>query len=267
MITKDMAKISPECLSLVNSAHTLIAGTTGSGKSVLLNTILYSLVKKNLCLNQQEILVLIDTKRVELKQWRTLRNAVHATEPEDVPQLLDSVIDLMDQRYDEMEGRETTDGHVYVVIDELADLLSTKGVLERIVKIGRLGRAAHIHLLACTQDPSRNTLTAQIMQNMTTCVALRCKDTTESKQIIRCPGAESLPKHGKAIVSDPDGYRVISIPVTPDEAINRLIIEANEAGAYLVGDIQGERPLYEPALEDYILTQNPSFEDLIGVMV
>lgn len=267
MITKDMAKISPECLSLVNTAHTLIAGTTGSGKSVLLNTILYSLVKKNLCLNEQEILVLIDTKRVELRQWKTLRNAVHVTEPEDVPQLLDKVIALMDERYDEMEGRETLDGHVYVVIDELADLLDTKGVLERIVKIGRLGRAAHIHLLACTQDPSRNTLTAQIMQNMTTCVALRCKDTTESKQIIRIPGAESLPKHGKAIVSDPEGYRVISIPVTPDEAIERLVFEANEAGAYLTGDIKGDRPLYDPALEEYILSFNPSFEDIVGVLI
>lgn len=231
MITSDMAKLSPECLSLVqNTAHTLIAGTTGSGKSVLLNTILYSLIKSDIVKGQVSTFYMIDPKRVELKMYKNFPTvSMYATEPEDALEVLDDAISLMEDRYDCMVGRETDRPHVYVVIDELADLLDTPGILERIVKIGRLGRAARIHLLMCTQDPSRNTLTAQIMQNMTTCVALRCKDITESKQIIRCSGAEYLPKHGKAIVSDQDGYRKISIPITPDEDIEALIDAATTA--------------------------------------
>lgn len=226
MLTENMAKISPECLSLVEgTAHTLIAGTTGSGKSVLLNTILYSIIKNNLVLGGQPYeFVFIDTKRVELKQYKNLPyTSIYTTEPEDVPKTLDVVIEAMDMRYQLMERKETTEPYIYVVIDELADLLTTKGVLERIVKIGRLGRAAHIHLIMCTQDPSRTTLTAQIMQNMTTCVALRCKDQIESKQIIGSAGAEGLPKHGKAIVSTPDGYKVITVPLTPDDDIDKIV--------------------------------------------
>lgn len=219
-----MTNISNECLSLVqNTAHTLIAGTTGAGKSVLLNSIMYSLIKD--CEDDPYVLphfYLVDTKRIELKLYRDLADE-YVTEPDEVPGMLDEVLDLMEDRYDSMEGKEYYGTHVYIVIDELADLLYTDGVLERIVRIGRLGRAARIHLLMCTQDPSRHTLTAQIMQNMTTCVALRCKDVTESKQIIRTPGAETLPKHGKAIVSDQDGYRVINIPLTPDEDIRYIV--------------------------------------------
>lgn len=226
MITKDMVKLSPECLSLVqNTAHTLIAGTTGSGKSVLLNTILYSLLKGyHEGLVDEVKFYLVDTKRIELKPYKdhpdTLR---YITEPEEAPDLLDDAIDEMENRYASMVGKESDAPETYIVIDELADLLDTPGVLERIVKIGRLGRAAHIHLLCCTQDPSRRTLSAQLMQNMTTCVALRCKNEIESKQIIGIKGAEELPRHGKAIVSDQDGYHVITIPLTPDKDIFALI--------------------------------------------
>lgn len=226
MITKDMAKVSKTCLSLAEgTAHTLIAGTTGSGKSVLLHDILYSLLKKGIADTESiPCFVLIDTKRVELKQYKPLKSlVVYESEPENVVALLDRVINAMDKRFEDMPGKETTEPHVYIVIDELADLLDTAGVLDRIVKIGRLGRAAHFHLLCCTQDPSRNTLSARLMQNFTTCVALRCKTDIESRQIIGIPGAESLPKHGKAIVSDPDGYNTIEVPLIPDKDIDDLV--------------------------------------------
>ena len=225
MITKDMAKVSLECLSLVKgTAHTLIAGTTGSGKSVLLNTILYSMIKKSLVGDDFGLLFLIDTKRVELKQYKDyIFTKGYVTEPEDVPAALDGIIEMMDGRYYNMPGKETTDPHVYIVIDELADVLTTRGVLDRIIKIGRLGRAAHIHLLCCTQDPSRYTLSAQLVQNFTTRVALHCADSIESKQIINVAGAEDLPDHGKAIVRDKKGRRMIDIPLTPDEDIDELM--------------------------------------------
>lgn len=264
MLTENMAKISPECLSLVEgTAHTLIAGTTGSGKSVLLNTILYSIIKKNMFLNENKYMfVFIDTKRVELKQYKNFpRTVMYITEPEDVPKSLDTVIQIMDDRYEAMEKKETEEAYIYVVIDELADLLATKGVLERIVKIGRLGRAAHIHLIMCTQDPSRTTLTAQIMQNMTTCVGLRCKDSTESRQIIGKMGCEDLPKHGKAIVSTPDGYRAINIPVTPDDDID-LIVQTQED---MCG--KGRQIFVNEALKQIFKEQDYLADNLIGIYV
>ena len=229
MITSNMAKLSPECLALVqNTAHTLIAGTTGSGKSVLLNTILYSMIKNDIISGKMTEFVMIDPKRVELKQYKKYKQCSrYVTEPEDALDTLDDVIDVMEDRYAEMVGKESTDHRIYVVIDELADLLDTPGILERIVKLGRLGRAAHIHLLMCTQDPSRHTLSAQIMQNVTTAVALRCKKDIESKQIIDAAGAEKLPRYGKAIVYDQDGYHTIRIPMIPDEDINELIESTN----------------------------------------
>ena len=226
MISKEMAKVSKTALSLVEgTAHTLIAGTTGCGKSVLLNSIIYSLLKVGIIDPKKfPFFVLIDTKRVELKQYKPLRHFIeYESEPERVGEVLDWVIREMDYRYDIMEGKETDLPYMYVVIDELADLLDSEGVLDQIVKIGRLGRAAHIHLLCCTQDPSRRTLSARLMQNFTTCVALRCKADYESRQIVGVAGAEDLPRHGLAIVSDADGLRKIETPFVPEEDIKELV--------------------------------------------
>lgn len=223
MITTKMTPPSAELRDLIiPTAHTLIAGTTGSGKSVLLNSILYSLL-----IDTSNLFYMADTKRVELKIYAKLERRVRrVTEPEEVGEMLSEVIDIMESRYESMDGKESKEPRIYVVIDELADLVDDddagKAVLKQLVKIGRLGRAAHIHLICCTQDPSRRTLSAQLMHNFTTCIALRCKDAIESKQIIGRDGAESLPRYGKALVSCPDGYKTISVPMTPEEDIYEL---------------------------------------------
>ena len=217
--------------TLVNTAkspHTLIAGTTGAGKSVALNSILYSLMFSSLG-RAENYFVMIDTKRVELKPYaKCVKTLAYETEPERVPSLLDGVIDIMEDRYAEMEGRETDGYHIYVVVDELADLIDEPGVLKRLVKLGRLGRAAHIHLICCTQDPSRHTLSAQLMQNFTTRIALKCKDQIESRQVLGHPGAELLVKHGPAIISDGDGERKFKFTLIPDEEILELIQATND---------------------------------------
>ena len=126
---------------------------------------------------------------------------------------LDSVIYIMEKRFKRMgDKKKTAEGPYYVVIDELADMITIKGVLERLVKIGRLGRAANIHLLCATQDPSRRTLPAQLMQNFTCTVALRCRSAIESRQIIGVPGAELLPKYGYGYRWDADGIEKFAIP-------------------------------------------------------
>lgn len=233
MITTKMTPPSAELRELVvPTAHTLIAGTTGSGKSVLLNSVLYSLI-----IGTTTEFYMVDTKRVELKIYSKIPRRVHRiTEPEDVSDMLAEVIQIMDDRYERMSGKETEEHSIYVVIDELADLVDDeeagKTVLKQLVKIGRLGRAAHIHLICCTQDPSRRTLSAQLMHNFTTCIALRCKDVIESRQIIGRDGAESLPRYGKALVSSPDGYKTITVPLTPEEDIIEMCNSLAEAEEY-----------------------------------
>lgn len=197
---------------LINTAHTLIAGTTGSGKSVLLNDIL-----KRFCETYEGYCSFFDLKRVELIDYKNAEGVCsrYVSEPEDVINELDFAIWLMEGRYIDMAKKglkKSDDYHHFLVIDELADMLTIKGVLERLVKIGRLGRAANIHLLCCTQDPSRRNLPAQLMQNFTCCVALRCRSAIESRQIIGVPGAELLPKYGKAIRWDADGLEEFEVP-------------------------------------------------------
>lgn len=192
---------------LIDTPHTLIAGTTGSGKSVLLHQIIDKLVDKY-CL-----LEFIDLKVVELSEYKSVDGCLgYVTEPGDICYELDWLIDEMKDRFAKMEGKHSDEIPIYIVIDELADVLSEDGVLERLVKIGRLGRAANIHLLCATQDPSRRTLRAQLMQNFTCCVALRCRSAIESRQIIGVPGAETLPKHGYGYRWDADGIEKFAIP-------------------------------------------------------
>lgn len=208
---------------ILSAHHSLIAGTTGSGKSVLLNSVICEGLKRDYDF------WFIDLKRVELNQYKKTKNCLaYATEPEQAISLLDDIIDDMDEEYERMEARgvkETDRPHRYLVIDELADLVSTKGVLDKIVKIGRLGRAAHIHTIGATQDPSRSTLSAQLMQNITCAVALRCLTSIESRQIIGVDGAETLPMYGKGYISTYAGVRKVDIPLTPEEEINKVIDE------------------------------------------
>ena len=204
-------------LRLINTAHSLIAGTTGSGKSVLLNQIICNLVECG------AVLALIDLKRVELARYKNVEGvAAFLTEPEEIPAFLNGMCDFMEDRYEDMEKRGllTYDQcDVFIVIDELADLLTYPAVLPPLVKLGRLGRAARIHLICATQDPSRRTLPAQLMQNFTACAALRCRSNIESRQIIGVAGAENLPKHGKCILWDADGYAKFDIPYVTTEEI------------------------------------------------
>lgn len=208
---------------ILNAHHSLIAGATGSGKSVLLNAVICEGLKRDFDF------WFIDLKRVELKQYKKTRNCLaYATEPADALALLGDIIDDMDEEYermDERDAKETDRPHRYLVIDELAHLVTNKDALEMIVEIGRLGRAAHIHMIGATQDPSRTTLSAQLMQNITCAVALKCKTATESRQIIGEAGAENLPEHGKGYVSTFRGIKKVDIPYISSEEIAEAVYD------------------------------------------
>ena len=212
--------ISRRVAESVRDSHTLIAGSTGSGKSVLLNDLL-------LVIHSQGYgsCVFFDLKRVELREYKKLDDFTigYVSEPRQVLPALDWAIETMESRYVSMKGRKSASGAIFLVIDELADLLTVKGALERIVKIGRLGRAANIRLLCATQDPSRRTLSAQLMQNFTCSIALRCRSAIESRQIIGSTGAELLPRYGKAIISDAEGLDEFDVPYLGDEWVDAYI--------------------------------------------
>lgn len=215
------ATIYPQCEVLLDSPHTLIAGTTGSGKSVLMNATIYTELAR-----ETALFYFVDLKRVELKRYKNMANCVRfADEPEQVIPLLQEVIDGMERRYATMEGVQSDEMPIYVVVDELADTLTIDGVLDALVKIGRLGRASNIHLICATQDPSRRTLCAQLMQNFTCTVALRCKSAIESRQITGFKGAEALPRYGKAYIWDADGYRMMDVPMVEEDDLQALIKE------------------------------------------
>lgn len=208
--------------------HLLIAGCSGSGKSVLINTLIHTLL-----LNSPARLevMLIDPKRVELSEYRKLPHTIsYASEHNDIIKLLQSAVDIMDRRYKEMQRKNLRlyEGKdLYIIFDEFGDLMTTskKQVEPLIIRLAQLGRAAKIHLILATQNPSRQTITAGIKVNITASVALRCREPIESRMIIGSKGAELLPKHGQGFYITPDHTtpQLIPIPKTSDKAINERV--------------------------------------------
>ena len=174
------------CHDLLKENHLLIAGSTGSGKSVLLNHLIWTLYGYD---PNKMNTVLIDLKRVELSKWKKFPHTwMTATEKDDVLPTLSRVEREMERRFKDMEMKcicESDEGHIYVIIDETAYTLSIKGVEEKITDIMRLGRAAHIHMILCTQSPNRakgGGLSAGICQNVTCAIGLHCKTAIESRR-------------------------------------------------------------------------------------
>ena len=209
---------------LLNEHHVCIGGTTGSGKSVFLRSILFTAHQQSPATYQ---FYYIDLKRVELRDWEKMPHCLgYADTIDGAVEVLNKCITIMEYRYEEMasKGLRTWDGnHIWIVVDEVADLLhQSKEVLRLMCEIGRLGRAARIHLMICTQNPSRSSgggLPAPLIQNMTACVALRCRSAIESRQIIGIAGAELLPRHGQGYLWNSNGTELVNIPMTDEKDI------------------------------------------------
>ncbi len=215
---------------MFDSTHLLIAGTTGSGKSTLLNGILYTAMT---AYAPNEVgFVLVDTKYVELSPFKHLPHTYefvkHASE---VPSMLDDVIYHMECEYAKMEEqgvRKSRSKHLYVVIDELADLMCSpyaKEIKAKLQVVLQKGRAANIHIIACTQAPSRKVIPAELVLNFTNRVALRCLSSIESRQILTVGGAEKIRGFGKGkYLSPKDGITDVDIPLIPEKQIEERIL-------------------------------------------
>lgn len=204
---------------IIKAPHTLIAGTTGSGKSVCLNGIIRQLLTDNTP-NTAEFIV-IDPKRIELSKYKNIAKA-YIRESADVPGILDEVIAEVERRYIVMESEGVTDYDgkaLYIIIDELADLMispQNKQIKLKLQKILQIARAAKVHVIAATQAPNRQIIPANLVLNFTNRVALRCLSSIESRQIINQAGAENLPQYGQGLYLSPKGISTVTIPLTPD---------------------------------------------------
>lgn len=185
--------------------NTLIAGTIGSGKSVFEHGMIYNLVN-NYTPDECE-LYLIDPKRVELIDFIGYPHVKgYARETGEAVDMLEKIERIVLDRYDEMAQmrmKKYAGNHVYVFIDELAYVMTSKvrkTSTELLARIMMLGRAAKVHIVACTQSPSRNTIPAEIQTDITCRVGLRCEDRIESRQVVKMSGCEELPEYGMCIV-------------------------------------------------------------------
>jgi len=215
-------------LDMLKQPHLLIAGSTGSGKSVLINSLIYTALYRspNRCR-----FILIDPKRVELIDYKQLPHCIrYASEPGDIGAALVWAVELMEERFRLMQAarqKESTESEIYVIIDEFADLMITqkRQTMPNLIRLAQLGRAAHIHLILATQRPTRDIITGAIKVNLDSRVALRCPTGQDSRNIINIKGAETLPRYGFGYYLTPETLtpQLIRIPYTdPAELAARV---------------------------------------------
>lgn len=200
-------------MALANTTHLLIAGTTGSGKSTVINNLLGTVIRHSTPADLNYMI--IDPKRIDLIEFKDVSRFClgYATETADAEAMLDRAISIMEYRYSAMAQQRIkmwNGPRLLVIVDELADLTDGKlgkRVQDKLKRLLRLGRAAKISVWAATQSPSRKVIPAELVQNFTDRLALRCLSPIESRQIIGCDGAEMLPKHGVGIWYSSNGIK------------------------------------------------------------
>lgn len=207
------------CADILQQPHTLIAGTTGSGKSVLMADIIHTA----LCFSNpdQRRFVLIDTKKTELYRWRDVpHTARYCDTPAEAARLFDWLAIIIDQRNDRTRRAGLTmsaECDIYVIIDELGDLVTSEPrTVKQLAHVAMIGRSARVHLIAGTQCPNRKTLSAEFAANCPARVGLRCRDAVESRQIIGTADCVGLPLYGQAYYLTPKHYapELVAVPYT-----------------------------------------------------
>lgn len=219
-------------LRLAERPHLLIAGATGSGKSVALNGIIHTLLVKNSPFLCQ--FVLIDPKRVELIQYANLpHTARYASDHPDIVRSLQWAVEETDRRFSAMQRdhvREYNGPHLYVIIDELADLMVSikKETLPLLQRLAQIGRAARVHVIACSQNILAQTIPTVLKCNFSTILGLRTCNAQQSRFLIASTGCEMLPdpaREGKGygFIRDGADLEKILIYKYPDEEIDAVI--------------------------------------------
>ncbi|MCR4733400.1 MAG: DNA translocase FtsK [Treponema sp.] len=229
-----------QLIDLVKTPHMLIAGATGSGKSVCVNSLILSILYKRSFKDVK--LILVDPKVVELKLYNNIPHLLTPviTEPKKALQALQYCLCEMERRYALLDGLGVRDissynqrikernicteklPYIVVIIDEFADLMATSGKeLESIVaRLTAMSRAVGIHLVLATQRPSVNVITGLIKANIPTRIAFMVASRTDSNIIIDSTGAEKLLGRGDMLYAsavDPYPIRIQGTFVTDQE--------------------------------------------------
>lgn len=182
--------------TMLDQPHLLIAGATGSGKSVLINGLIATAVMRS---PASVRLILLDPKTTELWTWANLPHTIaYAYELDEMTARLREAIGIMETRLNHMHSvgeRLWTGAQIYVVIDELGDLLTTAklDVLPLLQRLLNLGRAAGIHVIGGTQCLLASVLPTQLRVNFPSVICLRTATKRQSTFVIDRPGAELFP--------------------------------------------------------------------------
>ena len=204
---------------MIQQPHLLIAGATGSGKSVLVNQLLHTLLSYS-----TPGLILIDCKGVELSEYRGYTNTLYyADSPAQAVKSLEYAVNIMESRYKQLQAaglKKWTGADIYIIIDEFADLMTTskKTVQPLIQRLAQLGRAAKVHIILCTQCPLRDIIPTAIKCNFDSRIALRTATAQDSRNILGIPGAETLPNprtagRAEAIYKHDTEIDIVSLPI------------------------------------------------------
>ena len=222
-------------LDFKKSPHLLIAGATGSGKSVLLNRIIFELMKE-----EKNKFVLIDPKRVEFYNYRFSPQLYNGRIVEDVNaaiSILEKMNVLIQERFTILKEKDVKDIYafnviteekmddIYIVIDELSFLIlqDKRNIAQLLSQIGMLGRACGVHLICATQRPDRNIISGQVQANFTSIIGLKVRDKVESNIILKNSDLVKLSRPGEAILKNGLQYETFKVSMIDDIEIQKLI--------------------------------------------
>ncbi|MGE4520838.1 MAG: DNA translocase FtsK [Desulfobacteraceae bacterium] len=213
---------NPFVSDLSKMPHLLIAGATGTGKSVCLNSMITSLLYK--CSPEDVKLLMIDPKRIELSLYNDIPHLITpvVTDMKKATNALNWAVKEMEQRYDllAMEKVRNIDQYnavseeklpyIVIIIDELADLMmvSSRDVETALARLAQMARASGIHLILATQRPSVDVLTGVIKANFPTRISFQVSSKTDSRTILDTNGAEALLGNGDMIFLPPGTSKI-----------------------------------------------------------
>ncbi|HEX9008706.1 MAG TPA: DNA translocase FtsK [Patescibacteria group bacterium] len=245
---------SPCVADLSKMPHILIAGTTGSGKSVLINSFISSILFRA---SPEEVkFIMVDPKRVELTPYQDIPHLLTPviTDVDKMANALGWAVVEMEKRYrifqecgvKNIAGYHELSGfssmpYIIIIIDEMADIMMSKNagdVEQRIVRLAQMARATGIHLVLATQRPSVNVLTGLIKANIPARIAFQVTSMIDSRVIIDSPGAEKLLGKGDMLFVPPDIAKPKRIQGAwvSDKEISALIDFIKRTGVQAVHD-------------------------------